>query len=130
MLTLSNFVKKYCGAGYRIVSTGDLTEMQIAEAKGEARFYVNEQGFGYVALPWELTTDKDEERFRAKLKQQCKVPVDVPYFTELLEEVKAGLEWYIDQPTSCANDEDDRVIAKLEATLKALKEGKSRPPVE
>lgn len=54
--------------GHRIVGTGNLTELQISEAKLEGRMYVEpDGGLGWVALPWELTTVKDEQRVKAKL---------------------------------------------------------------
>lgn len=46
----------------RIVCTGDLTEMQIVEARRENRMYVDPDGIGYVLLPWSLSTRKDKER--------------------------------------------------------------------
>ncbi len=56
------FLKKFAN-GYRIVSTGDLTELQILNAKSENRFYVEPNGgLGWVALPWDLTTTKDKDR--------------------------------------------------------------------
>lgn len=49
--------------GHRIVSTGDLNEYQIAEARRENKMFVDsDTGLGWVLLPWELTTDKDRER--------------------------------------------------------------------
>lgn len=65
------FMKKFVD-GHRIVSTGDLNEFQISEARVEDRLYV-EPGdglcLGWVALPWELTTTKDREREK---KYLCK----------------------------------------------------------
>lgn len=72
MTNLEKFVKKFCGVGYRIVSTGDLTEFQIAEAKRYGQLFVDSDSLGYVALPWELTTAKDEARFHLKLMAQNK----------------------------------------------------------
>jgi hypothetical protein len=46
----------------RIVSSGDLCVEAISEAQACKRFYVDEDGFGFAYLPWELTTDKDRER--------------------------------------------------------------------
>lgn len=129
MLTLSNFVRKYCGAGYRIVSTGDLTEMQIAEARQDSRFYVNNEGFGFVALPWELTTDKDEERFRNKLKHHCKVPVDTEFYIPLLEQVLDIIDCFWDEPSITIGTDNENVLNDLKATIESLKQGKSRPPV-
>lgn len=48
--------------GGRLVSTGDLNEHQIAEATTMDRMYVDEGGFGYVFLPWSLTTRRDRLR--------------------------------------------------------------------
>lgn len=46
----------------RIVSSGDLCAEAISEAQACKRFFVDEDGFGFAYLPWELTTDKDRER--------------------------------------------------------------------
>lgn len=49
--------------GHRVVSTGDLNEYQIAEARRDGKMFVDEDtGLGWVLLPWSLTTDKDRER--------------------------------------------------------------------
>ena len=49
--------------GHRIVSTNDLTELQITEAKIDGRLYVSEKhNLGWVALPWHLSTKKDKAR--------------------------------------------------------------------
>ena len=56
------FMKKFVD-GHRIVSTGDLTDFQISNAKVEGRMYVEPSGgLGWVALPWDLTTTKDKQR--------------------------------------------------------------------
>ncbi len=49
----------------RIVSTSDLNEFQIAEAMSNGTHFTDEDGFGFVMLPWSLTTKKDRERERA-----------------------------------------------------------------
>lgn len=55
--------------GHRVVSTGDLNEYQIAEARRDGKMFVDEDtGLGWVLLPWELTTDKDREREQKFLK--------------------------------------------------------------
>lgn len=46
----------------RIVCTGDLTELQIAEARKDHRMYVDENGYGFVLLPWTCATARDLER--------------------------------------------------------------------
>lgn len=62
MENILDFMKKFVD-GHRIVSTGDLSLMQIAEAKKENRFFVDEESsLGWVALPWELTTHNDRDR--------------------------------------------------------------------
>lgn len=49
--------------GHRIVSTGDLTTLQISQASVEGRLFVDPtSSYGWVALPWSLTTDKDRKR--------------------------------------------------------------------
>jgi hypothetical protein len=54
--------------GHRVVSTGDLNEYQIAEARRDNKVFVDpDTGLGWVLLPWELTTDKDRERERKYL---------------------------------------------------------------
>lgn len=61
------FMKKFVN-GHRIVSTGDLHELQIAEAQVESRMYVEPNGgLGWVALPWELSTVKDKDREKVLL---------------------------------------------------------------
>lgn len=52
----------------RIVSSGDLTELQIAAARADKRFYVNPRGFGFAMLPWDLSTLKDLEREGREVK--------------------------------------------------------------
>lgn len=49
----------------RIVSTADLNEFQIAEASSNGTLFIDQDGFGFVMLPWQLTTKKDRERERA-----------------------------------------------------------------
>lgn len=57
-----DFMKKFAN-DYRIISTGDLTEFQISNARCEDRLYVEPNGgLGWVALPWDLTTTKDKQR--------------------------------------------------------------------
>lgn len=48
--------------GGRIVCTKDLHYMQVAEARSRDYMWVDEDGNGFVFLPWELTTEKDRER--------------------------------------------------------------------
>jgi hypothetical protein len=50
-------------ANARIVSSGDLTNLQIAEAQACGRFYVEPGGgLGWALLPFALTTAKDRKR--------------------------------------------------------------------
>ena len=56
------FLKQFVD-GHRIVSTGDLSDLQISNAKVEGRMYVEpDGGLGWVALPWDLSTPKDKHR--------------------------------------------------------------------
>jgi hypothetical protein len=57
------FLKRASYGTHRIVSTGDLTELQIAEAASCGRMWVDEEThLGWVLLPWELRTQKDAMR--------------------------------------------------------------------
>jgi hypothetical protein len=57
------FLKRAASGEYRIVSSGDLTNLQIAEAQAKGRFYVEPNGgLGWALVPWDLTTRKDRER--------------------------------------------------------------------
>lgn len=58
--TADEFLKSIEGG--RIVSSADLNEHQIIEAKANNKFYVDDHGYGYAILPWGLKTDKDDER--------------------------------------------------------------------
>lgn len=51
-----------CADKGRVVCSGDLTEFQIAEARASNNFYVNDRGFGFAMVPWNLTTRQDRER--------------------------------------------------------------------
>lgn len=54
---------KRCGNDGRIVSSNDLTALQIAEAQACGRFFVDgESHFGWAILPWTLQTEKDAIR--------------------------------------------------------------------
>lgn len=65
------FLMKLAKDDGRIVSTGDLHEMQISEARVNDRMFVDEEtGLGFVILPWALTTDKDKERELALRRSQ------------------------------------------------------------
>ena len=46
----------------RIVSSGDLTTHQISEAQSKGNIWISRDGFGWVLLPWSLTTQKDRNR--------------------------------------------------------------------
>ena len=64
------FLKKFAN-GYRIVSTGDLTIFQISNAKVEGRMFVEPGGgLGWVALPWDLSTERDKLREKALLNRK------------------------------------------------------------
>ena len=58
------FFERALTAGGRIVCTGDLNEFQISEAHAKGNMWVSPTGFGWVILPWTLTTDKDRTRER------------------------------------------------------------------
>jgi len=61
-MTVIDILKKCREGAGRIVSSGDLCELAISEAQAKGFFFVDDEGFGFAFLPWELTTDKDRER--------------------------------------------------------------------
>lgn len=70
---LLRFLKR-CSEGYRIVSSGDLSEWQIAEAQARKLFYIEPGGgLGWALLPWSLTTANDEQRTRGKIENQASI---------------------------------------------------------
>ncbi len=57
------FLRRAADGQHRIVSSGDLTTLQIAEARATGRFYVEPGGgLGWALLPWNFSTDKDKQR--------------------------------------------------------------------
>lgn len=61
-----NFLRRAASENARIVSTGDLHEIVIAEASAHGRMYVDpETGLGWVLMPWDISTVKDREREKA-----------------------------------------------------------------
>lgn len=60
------FLRRCDTENARIVSMNDLSTMQIAEAKAKGRAFVDENGFGFALLPWDLSTKHDIDRERAK----------------------------------------------------------------
>jgi hypothetical protein len=71
-----SFLKRARSEG-RIICSGDLTRFQIAEAQAKSLFYVDPDGFGYAIWPWDLTTDKDQERM-GRLVPQPATPTEPP----------------------------------------------------
>lgn len=65
-----------CAQGeYRIVSSGDLTDLQIAEARSHGLFFVEpESNLGWALLPWSLTTEKDDKRANANARANTNAP--------------------------------------------------------
>ena len=61
------FLKRSADGKHRIVSSGDLTTIQQADAQADRRFYVEPGGgLGWALLPWHLRTPKDKEREEAR----------------------------------------------------------------
>ena len=57
------FLIRACDGKHRIVNSGDLTLLQIADAQAEGRFYTEPGGgLGWALLPWNLQTAKDQQR--------------------------------------------------------------------
>lgn len=59
MTTAIEFLRRLAKEGGRIVSTAELTVMQIEDARLNRRIFVDEEtGLGFVLLPWEFRTNK------------------------------------------------------------------------
>jgi len=57
------FLRRAADGKHRIVCSCDLTTLQIAEARGCHKFYVEPGGgLGWALLPWERSTVKDSTR--------------------------------------------------------------------
>jgi hypothetical protein len=63
--TAEQFLARAVTNGGRVVSSNDLNKWQLSEARVNNNFWISEHGYGWVILPWELTTDKDRDRERA-----------------------------------------------------------------
>lgn len=62
-MTATEFLLLQAKTGGRIVSSNDLNNYQISEARSKNLFYVDEAtSYGWAIVPWELTTDKDRQR--------------------------------------------------------------------
>mgnify|MGYP000079537801 CR=1 FL=1 len=58
-----DFLKLASTGDGRIVSTNDLTELQISEAMARNNIYIDPgTGLGWAFLSWDLTTEKDRKR--------------------------------------------------------------------
>lgn len=85
---------KLAGNGGRIVSSNDLTVLQIAEAQACNRFYVDpDTSFGWAVLPWHCTTAKDRSR------------EDAIFNRILPPEVAAAMEIFNGKPPVLSSDE-------------------------
>lgn len=59
-----DFLVRAAKQGGRIVSSGDLIQIQIIEAQRNGDFWVDEEtGLGFAILPWKLTTMNDNDRY-------------------------------------------------------------------
>lgn len=59
---------KRAGTDGRIVSSGDLTSIQIATFQAHGRFYVEpDGGLGWALVPWDLRVPKDKDRQEGNL---------------------------------------------------------------
>ena len=59
------FLSRAVATGGRVVSSNDLNQWQLSEARRLGNWWVSTEGFGWAILPWSLTTDKDRDRERA-----------------------------------------------------------------
>lgn len=61
--TAEQFLNRSARMNARVVSSGDLSIHQIAEAQANRLFWVDEKtNLGWAILPFELTTTKDRHR--------------------------------------------------------------------
>jgi len=61
-MTALEFLRKFAD-GHRIVSSNDLCRFAISEAQANGHFFYDvETGYGWAAIPWCLTTEKDRKR--------------------------------------------------------------------
>lgn len=66
------FLKLASDGKHRIVSSGDLTELQIATCRMRGHFYAEPGGgLGWALVPWELSTQKDDMREAGLFKGGC-----------------------------------------------------------
>jgi hypothetical protein len=63
------FLMRAANGEGRIVSSGDLTTLQVADAQSNGRFYVASSGFGWALVPWDLDTPKDRQRSQSRIVQ-------------------------------------------------------------
>ncbi len=63
------FMRRAASENSRIVSTNDLLDIQIAQARQDGRMLVLQDGLGFVLLPFEISTPKDKSRETSLLRQ-------------------------------------------------------------
>lgn len=56
------FFERAAKIGGRVVSSGDLNEYQISEARAKGKMWISDDGLGWCILPWNLRTEKDRVR--------------------------------------------------------------------
>ena len=90
MVDALEFMKKAKG---RIVSSGDLTTVQISEFLASGSFFIDpETCLGWADVPWDLTTEKDRIREKA-------------YFEKTEDCLR---EWMTDKPVEPAHRKTER----------------------
>ena len=62
-MTAIEFLRRASSGEYRIVSSGDLCNLQISESQANGLFFIDpETSYGWALVPWAITTKKDRER--------------------------------------------------------------------
>lgn len=88
----------------RVVCSGDLTSLQIAEAQASGCWYVNDKGFGFTVLPWSLTTQKDKMREAGIWSKGSGVPCPTCHGRGDIETDNKGGILVVPCPTCSARD--------------------------
>lgn len=62
MNNAEEFLHKAAASNGRIVGTGDLLPLQVAEAREEDMIFILPDGQGFAIVPWDISTPKDRQR--------------------------------------------------------------------
>lgn len=93
MKELFDLLAKYGG---KIVSSNDLNEIEISQARASSRMYVDEDSLGYIWLPAFYgrfpITIQEVEMFEWCYPLEVELPKELANFPNSLEQTEAGSE--------------------------------------